>query len=184
MLLQIQQFVTKYRDQLPWRSLWHFIVFIGIFILTRFIFLDLFEKGKYTLIVDIQDALAIFEAKMIYKTLDIFGYSESVSNATITFTNQASLKVFWGCSGLRTFAQVFFIFLLLPGQWKTKLWFIPSAIGVTCFLVAIHLLTLSLIVALKPDFFYFAHKYLTKIIIFGGMFFMWVYWEKLNQKKQ
>ena len=180
MLLQIQQFVTKYRNQLLSRSLCPFTLFIGIFIFTHFLFLDLFDKGKYPVIVDVQNTLVNFESKMIYKTLDFFGYSKSVYKATITYTNQASLAVLWGCSGLRTFAQVFFIFLFLPGQWKIKLWFIPSAICVTCFLVAIHLLSLSFILALKPDFFDFAHKYLTKIIIFGGMFFMWVYWEKLN----
>jgi len=184
MLVQIQQFIVKYRNQLPWRSLWHFTLFIGMFILTRFILLDLFEKGKYPVIVEIQNSLVYFEAKMIYKSVELFGYARSVSNATITFTNNQSMKVLWGCSGLRTFAQVFFIFLLLPGQWKIKLWFIPSAIGITSILVAIHLLSLSFIMALKPGFFDFAHHNLTKILIFGGMFFMWVYWEKLNAKKQ
>ena len=182
MLLQIRQFIAKNRNQLPWRSLWHFTLFIGIFILTRFIFLDLFEKGKYPMIVDIQNALVNFEAKMIYTVMKIFKFVNTVSDATITFSNSKTFQVMWGCSGLRPFAQVFIIFLFLPGRWKIKLWFIPSALGVTCFLVAIHLLSLSFIFALKPDFFDFAHKYLTKIVVFGGMFFMWVYWEHLNSR--
>jgi len=181
-VLQIQKIVDKYKSQIPWRALWHFTLFIGIFIITRFIFLELFETGKYQGIVEIQNALVQFEAKFIYNTLDLFGLSKSLANATMTFANNYSLRIFWGCSGLRTFAQVFIIFLLLPGQWKQKLWFIPSAIVVTSMMVALHLLILSFIIALHPGFFDFAHKYLTKILIYGAMFIMWILWEKLTKK--
>lgn len=181
----LRKFLIMYKTIVSKPIIWHFSLFIGIFIITRFIFLDLYEKGKHPSINNIQNKIVQTEASVIYKTMFIVHLSKSVSGAQITFSNNHTLEIFWGCSGLRTITQVFCIFLILPGPWIIKAWYIPMALIITAITVYIHLLVLSLIIALHPDLFDFAHKYLTKIIVFGAMFLMWVYWEHLlkNQNK-
>ena len=179
----VRIFLSIYKTIVSKQIIWHFFIFIGIFILTRFIFLDLYEKGKYPYINQLQNAIVQYEAVVISKTLSIVQLSKSVSGTEITFSNNHTLEIFWGCSGLRTLTQVFYIFLILPGPWIKKVWYIPVALFITAITVYIHLLVLSLIIALHPDYFDFAHKYLTKIIVFGAMFLMWVYWEHLIKNK-
>jgi len=181
--MRIEEFFTYCKTLLPWGYFWHLSIFIGLFIISRMVLLPVLETSPVAFICGMQDALVGMEAKLIYSAMNIFGLSQSLDVSTVTFTNGHAIKVLWGCSGIRPLVTVFIIFLFVPGPGRQKLWFIPMALVVMSVLVILHLLILSLFIAQKPDLYDFAHEWITKSMIYGTIFLMWLFWEEIIRRK-
>ncbi|MFM8978394.1 MAG: exosortase/archaeosortase family protein, partial [Bacteroidota bacterium] len=74
---------------------------------------------------------AFHQVQWIYES--ILNLSITVEpNNIIRFVNQEAIAINTGCSGTKQFLQVLVLFVLYPGPWIKKTWFIPIA------LLAIH----------------------------------------------
>lgn len=100
------------------------------------------------------------------------------------FANNQALLVAESCSGLKQFFQIAVLFLLYPGPWKHKAWFIPLGF------LAIHLTNIVRVVGLSVwmayDFPYwqFAHDWIMRPMYYVVIFALWYIWNEkfYNQK--
>lgn len=85
--------------------------------------------------------------------------------------------IYWfGLSGLKQMLQVFFVFLIISGPWRKKLWFIPLNIGIILVLVLFRFVILTAHCTIYPE-----HIQILQNILFGPMFYfeiiiMWIVW--------
>ena len=176
--MQIHRIISLAKAKIPWIYLWHLAVFIALFVICRIVLRPVLETNPTRLICDLQNVMVGVEAKLIFSIMGIFNLSKSISFATITFTNEHAIEVLWGCSGLRPLVTTFIIFLFVPGPCRKRIWYIPGTLVVMSLLVLLHLFILSLFIALKPELYHFAHEWITKLMVYGTMFFMWLFWEE------
>lgn len=101
------------------------------------------------------------------------------------FANGGYVQVNMSCSGLKQFYQVFVLFLLFPGQWRHKLWFIPMSIIVMHLVNVFRIVMLSLMVLWKPEYWDFTHDWILRPFFYIVVFVLWVWWvEKFKNNGQ
>lgn len=182
--MRIKRIISYCKTRLPWIYLWHLFIFIGLFVFCRIALRPMLETSPPAFICDLQNTMVGIEAKLIYSIMSFFNLSKSLSLAMITFTNDNAIVVLWGCSGIRPLVTTFIIFLFVPGPWRQRLWFIPLTLVVMGLLVLLHLLILSLFTALNPGLYNFAHQWITKIMVWGTLFLMWLFWEEIIRRNK
>ena len=95
----------------------------------------------------------------------------------------ASLTVLDSCSGLKQFFQILILFLLFPGPWKQKLWYIPVSIlimhGVNIFRIVI----LSVILVHQHEYWDFAHMWVLRPFFYVVIFTEWLVWDHYFRNK-
>jgi len=93
-------------------------------------------------------------------------------------TNQIGVWVGDDCNGFKLFS-IFAIFILaFPGNWKTKLWFIPMGIIFIQIANVIRVMSLLLIYENYPAALDFNHKYTFTVFVYSVIFFLWLWWAK------
>jgi exosortase family protein XrtF len=80
------------------------------------------------------------------------------------------------CNGLPMLYLFASFILVYPGPWKRKLIFIPAGLIIIHGINLIRIILLSYISLYSSDYFYFNHKYLFQIIVYGLVISMWLYW--------
>jgi exosortase/archaeosortase family protein len=100
------------------------------------------------------------------------------------FANGHGIAVNSSCSGLKQHYQVLVLFLLFPGPWKQKLWFIPMSMLVMAFVNLMRIQILSLVMPWRPDYFEFIHTWVLRPFFYVVLFFLWVWWvEKFKNRR-
>ncbi len=92
------------------------------------------------------------------------------------FSNGGYIGINSSCSGLKQFYQVFFLFLLFPGQWKHKIWFIPLGFVIMFLTNLFRIISLSVILLWKPDYWNFSHDWILRPFFYVVLFGLWVWW--------
>ncbi len=101
------------------------------------------------------------------------------------FSNGGYVQVVESCSGLKQFYQIFVLFLLFPGPWKHKLWFIPMSIIIMHIVNISRIIILSIMVVWKPEYWNFTHDWILRPGFYIVIFMLWVWWvEKFRQKNK
>ena len=95
---------------------------------------------------------------------------------TMWFTNGGYVSITDGCSGMKQFYQVVILFLLYPGPWKHKLWYIPMAVVVMHLVNLFRVISLSVVVIWKPEIWDFTHDNIVRPFFYVIVFLMWVIW--------
>lgn len=101
----------------------------------------------------------------------------------ILYHGKNTISLFEGCNGLAVMILFFAFVFAYKGRWLDLLWFVPMG------LIIIHLFNLgrlSLLNHLADDnspLFHFMHKYLFSLIIYAGVFLLWVFWIRLANKR-
>lgn len=99
------------------------------------------------------------------------------------FTNGHGILVNNSCSGLKQFYQVIVLFVLFPGPWKHKLWFIPLGFLAMFATNVFRIVLLSEIMAWKPEYFEFCHTWILRPFFYVVLFALWVWWvEKFRRR--
>ena len=88
-----------------------------------------------------------------------------------------------GCSGLQQFFLVIILFLIYPGPWKSKIWYIPISIVVIYVLNLIRFIGISLYSAYDGKHFDLVHDWIFRPFIYLGIFLLWVLWAEVINKK-
>lgn len=108
----------------------------------------------------------------------VLGYDPTLIDHTMYFGGTGYIAINEGCAGLKQFLQVALLFLIYPGPWKHKLWFIPLGI------LLMHATNLFRIVGLAevlhqwPQYWDFSHDYVFRPLFYVVIFAMWVVWEE------
>jgi exosortase/archaeosortase family protein len=101
----------------------------------------------------------------------------SLANQTIKLSNSWGITIGEGCTGLKQTIQALLLFLIYPGLWKHKAWFIPLSV------IIIHLTNISRIVllaiAMNLNFpsISFIHGTILRFLFYGVIFALWYIWE-------
>jgi exosortase/archaeosortase family protein len=92
------------------------------------------------------------------------------------FSNGGYVQVNESCSGLKQFYQIIVLFVLFPGPWRHKLWFIPISILIMHFINILRIVILSIMVLWKPEYWDFTHDWILRPGFYVVIFGLWVIW--------
>jgi exosortase family protein XrtF len=111
----------------------------------------------------------------------MFGYDANVTSFQIYphlmyLNGEAIISIDTPCNGIPMLYLFGSFVLVYPGPWKRKLVFIPAGMMVIHGLNLIRIIALSYISIYSSDYFYFNHKYLFQIIVYGLILSLWFYW--------
>ncbi len=114
--------------------------------------------------------------------MDIVLYTPNVIHFN---ANNTAINVNESCSGFKQMWQVLVLFLLFPGPWKYKLWYIPMGM-VSMFLVnVLRIVGLSFAMILWPQHWDFIHLWILRPFYYVVIFILWVIWvEKFGGMKR
>lgn len=108
---------------------------------------------------------------------NILGFHITVEPGnTMWFSNGGYIAVNESCSGLKQFYQVLVLFVLFPGPWRHKLWFIPLGFLVMFVTNVFRIVSLSLILLWKPEYWDFSHDWILRPFFYIVLFALWVWW--------
>lgn len=99
-------------------------------------------------------------------------------NTLIFLKNNTSIIINESCSGFKQMFQILVLFVLFPGPWKHKLWFIPSAIAGMFFVNVIRVIGLSYAMIWWPEHWDFIHLWIMRPFYYVAIFIMWLIWEE------
>ncbi len=102
---------------------------------------------------------------------------------TMWFSNGGFVRVDESCSGLKQFYQIVVLFVLFPGPWKHKLWYIPMSIIIMHFVNIMRIVALSIMVLWKPEYWDFTHDWILRPGFYVVIFGLWVVWVEKFRKK-
>ena len=124
------------------RAVLYLIYFIFLYIIARFIALHI-QLYNFEFVSDLHKSLIEIEVnilEMYFNYLDLLKY---VKENTLVFTNDNSIIVLSGCSGLDPMFRILFIVLCFPGPIRSKIWYIPFSLLLVLLAAIIHLIILS-----------------------------------------
>jgi exosortase/archaeosortase family protein len=110
--------------------------------------------------------------------LDLIGYRHIAMDNTITFPEIGYVAVLPSCSGLKQFYQIIFLFLLYPGPWKHKAWYIPASLAVMYLVNVSPIVILSLVLFVWPEHWDFIHMWILRPFFYVVIFAEWVVWNE------
>lgn len=82
------------------------------------------------------------------------------------------------CNGLKLFAIFSLLIILLPGNRKSKYWFIPVGLLIIHAANIFRVMMLLIIFDKYPQFLDFNHKYTFTIFVYAVIFALWLWWAK------
>ncbi|MBI9035759.1 MAG: archaeosortase/exosortase family protein [Bacteroidales bacterium] len=98
------------------------------------------------------------------------------------YINDGYISIRAGCSGLKQFLQAALLFLIFPGPWKHKLWFIPLSIILMHLVNLLRIFLLAIVVNYQPQQFGFYHDIVFRPLFYVVIFVLWVWWVERSAK--
>ncbi len=175
--------LKKLKDLLTRKRLWP-LVDVFIFIVITYGFHVLYweynyEISGFALFKDITswlDASVYIASSWIDSHIlgmDIVLYSKNIIHFN---SNNGVIIIEESCSGFKQMCQVLVLFLLFPGPWKYKLWYIPMGL-VSMFLINIvRIVCLSIVIIHWPHQWDFIHMWVLRPFYYLVIFILWVVW--------
>ena len=120
-----------------------------------------------------------FVAQASYHIVDWFTEHVALYGNTLCFTNGNSVRVVWGCNGLKQLFIFICIMLFSRGPFNKKLWFIPIGVVILIIVNLLRVSGLAIIVHHHREWFHFFHNYAFKYLFYGIIFLIWVFWEEV-----
>lgn len=106
-----------------------------------------------------------------------------IEGDVLELPNGFKIEMQFGCSGLQQFLLVIILFLIYPGKWKSKIWYIPVSVVVVHVLNLIRFVAISLYSSYDTAHFSLIHDWIFRPFIYLGIFLLWVIWVELINKK-
>ncbi|MFZ4546899.1 MAG: archaeosortase/exosortase family protein [Bacteroidales bacterium] len=114
--------------------------------------------------------------------MDVLLYSPNVIHFN---DNNTGINVNESCSGFKQMWQVLVLFLLFPGPWKQKLWYIPMGMLSMFLFNIVRIVALSFAMLYWPQHWDFIHLWVLRPIYYFIIFILWVIWvEKYGGMKR
>jgi exosortase/archaeosortase family protein len=138
----------------------------------------------------------VFEPLEEFLTQQVFYQSQwLVANAfsietytigkVLFFTNHTHITINIGCSGFKQMLHFALLFMIYPGPWQKKLWFIPLGIGIMHLINVGRIVGLSVLLQTQAAYFNAVHDNFFRPLFYVLIFGMWIWWtERLAKPKQ
>jgi exosortase/archaeosortase family protein len=97
---------------------------------------------------------------------------------TFHYINNGYISVVESCSGLKQFYQIIILYLLFPGPWKHKLWYIPACIIVMHLFNILRIIGLSYTLIWVPEHWDYIHLSIFRPMYYAVIFLQWVFWNE------
>lgn len=118
-----------------------------------------------------------------YWFVSSFLYEINYQHTTLLFANNGYIEINHSCAGVKQFYQLFVLFLLFPGPWKHKLWYIPMSMFIMHFVNVFRIIALSVVVVEWPEVWHFAHDWVLRPFFYVVIFALWVIWNDKIRKQ-
>jgi exosortase/archaeosortase family protein len=113
-----------------------------------------------------------------------FLYPVSIKGTTFLFPENGYIEINQSCSGFKQYYQIIFLFILFPGPWKHKIWFIPVSIIIIHLVNVFRIIALSLVLTSWPGIWDFMHDWILRPFFYLVIFGLWLFWnEKIRRKE-
>lgn len=164
-------------------SRYAFILDVALFMLITWVFHKLWwqfaaEIKSFDAVINTANWLAhqVFVASyaVIHWTFDSGAVKELIN--TIRFSNGGYIEVNESCSGLKQFYQILVLFILFPGPWKKKLWFIPMSMFIMHLTNILRIILLGMVTLWLPEHWHFVHDWILRPFFYVVIFMLWVWW--------
>ena len=121
-------------------------------------------------------AANVFDASSYMAELFFEDEITACKGQTLYFRSGCPVSVVDSCSGLKLQVMTLLLFLIFPGAWKRKLWFIPAAMLTMHVANILRMFFLFLAGAFWPEQAVFIHLWVLRPMIYGVLFLLWVWW--------
>ena len=170
-------------DQFVQKHKLHALVDVSIFVIITFVFHELWWSfygwlESFNFIIGSADWLAgrVYLISLWFNR-NILGLEILTSEPnTMWFSNGAFVAIDEGCSGLKQFYQVAVLFILFPGPWIHKLWYIPFGFFTMFLANVFRIVCLSLVALWIPQHWDFMHEWVLRPFFYVIIFFLWILW--------
>ncbi len=160
------------------------MVNVVLFALITYAFHKLWwDFHRVIMAVDMVSGAAAWLAEQVFRqslwfNTRVLGLQIEVAPPTTMLFGQVNgyITVNESCSGLKQFYQISVLFVLFPGPWKQKLWFIPAGWLIMFFTNVFRIIALSLILVWKPEYWNFSHDWILRPFFYVVIFALWVWW--------
>ncbi len=88
------------------------------------------------------------------------------------------------CIGYGVMYLFFALIMSFPGNFRAKWWFVPMGLSFIYFINLCRITILTIMVKFKPEIWEMNHKFIFKIVVYGLIFMLWVWWFKLYEKQK
>ena len=175
------------------RGRYGFVVDISLFVIITILFHYLWwHVLGFFRATDFYNSVASWLAQQVYHislwiNISVSGMTiepENHTNTMIFTKNNGYITVNESCSGFKQFYQIFFLFLLFPGPWKHKLWYIPASMGLMFLVNIFRIIILSVVLIHWPLHWDFIHLWIMRPFYYVVIFIEWVVWVEVFRKKQ
>lgn len=122
----------------------------------------------------------------------LFAHSAFFLNLMFPYTNKGTTFLFPdigyidinnSCTGIKQFYQIIVLFLLFPGPWKHKTWYIPMSILIMHGVNIFRIVTLGIVLHTFPQAWDFTHDWILRPFFYVVIFLLWVFWNEKFRKK-
>jgi len=125
--------------------------------------------------------IVFHQVQWIYKSILNLAFTVEPHNV-LRFVNQEAIAINTGCSGTKQFLQVLVLFILYPGSWTKKIWFIPT---VLLAIHAVNVLRISMLGFWRAEswpYWQWFHYWPMRVMFYFVIFGFWYWWnEKLSR---
>jgi exosortase/archaeosortase family protein len=176
----INQAVSLLHERSPRGQTLRFILFLVLYFLARYLqlFLNTSSFGQ-AMLNPLHERLSFFITHSCCFLLQGFYPDIHVTiNHTIIIAGKATVQMFPGCTGLEPMIRLTFILIFYPLHWRRKIILLPFSLLILLFASTLHFLLLVPIAYQCPEWFGFAHNWLTRVIFYAFYFLCWLLWEK------
>ena len=129
------------------------------------------------------DVINITWTKAVYAFIHLFeGDNLSIHQNQLTYLDTNSMvHIVWGCSGLKEVIMAVVMLFTARGSINKKLWYIPLSVVLIILINYIRLVILCYSVQQSYELFDILHRYLGRIMMYGGLITLWYFWiEKMQ----
>ncbi|HPT14087.1 MAG TPA: archaeosortase/exosortase family protein [Bacteroidales bacterium] len=174
---------TSVKTFLDKTKLWP-VVDVFLFIIITYLFHKLWWRFSY-IIYDTSLFLSISDwlARMVYQAsawidahilgMDVTLYFKNIIHFNV---NNRGIEINESCSGFKQMYQVVILFLLFPGPWRHKLWYIPMGMASMFVINIIRVVLLSVTMVYWPQHWDFIHLWVLRPFYYLVIFILWVIW--------
>jgi len=152
--------------------LYRFIILFGVAAIVWFVVYQYYIRPHTILDITVVKATLVLSKKM----LTLLGHKAFIEDRNLRIAGTSGLWVGDNCNAISLFALFSGFILCFPGNIKSKLWFIPTGIVLIFLLNCIRMVVLAITDVYSRKWTEFNHSYTFNIIIYGFIFFLWMYW--------
>jgi exosortase/archaeosortase family protein len=125
--------------------------------------------------------MAYQQTLWIYNHVMVIEHLIEPSNI-IRFKNLEAIQINNGCSGTKQMLQVIVLFVLYPGPWMRKVWYIPTVLGTIYFVNLFRISVLGFWRGQGWPYWDFLHDGPMRVMFYLVIFFFWYAWNEKIRK--